>query len=37
MPQLKGIWKEYEGDERFWIRPLEKRAVPGSAARSVPA
>jgi len=31
MPQLKGIWKDYEGDERFWIHPLPKRVVPGSS------
>ena len=28
MPQLKGIWKDYQADERFWIRPLPQRAVP---------
>jgi alkanesulfonate monooxygenase SsuD/methylene tetrahydromethanopterin reductase-like flavin-dependent oxidoreductase (luciferase family) len=28
MPHLKGIWKDYDGDERFWIHPLAKRAVP---------
>ena len=28
MPELKGIWKEYAGDERFWIHPLRERAVP---------
>jgi len=32
MPQLKGIWKHHEGDERFWIHPLPKRAVPAPIA-----
>jgi len=32
MPHLKGIWKEYDSDDRFWIRPLAKRAVPGANA-----
>jgi hypothetical protein len=30
MPHLKGIWKDYETDERFWIHPLQHRAVPGA-------
>jgi alkanesulfonate monooxygenase SsuD/methylene tetrahydromethanopterin reductase-like flavin-dependent oxidoreductase (luciferase family) len=30
MPHLKGIWKDYENDERFWIHPLPHRAVPGA-------
>jgi alkanesulfonate monooxygenase SsuD/methylene tetrahydromethanopterin reductase-like flavin-dependent oxidoreductase (luciferase family) len=32
MPQLKGIWKDYEGGERFWIHPLPKRAAPAPIA-----
>lgn len=31
MPRLRGIWSEWEGDDRWWIKPLpaEERAVPG--------
>jgi alkanesulfonate monooxygenase SsuD/methylene tetrahydromethanopterin reductase-like flavin-dependent oxidoreductase (luciferase family) len=29
MPYLKGLWKDYDTDQRFWIRPLAERAVPG--------
>ena len=32
MPHLKGIWKDYDSDERFWIHPLPKRTV-GETAR----
>jgi len=32
MPHLKGIWKEYDSDERFWIHPLPERAVPGAGS-----
>jgi len=32
MPQLKGIWKDYDSDERFWIHPLPKRVVPRPVA-----
>ena len=28
MPHLKGIWKDYDSDEQFWIHPLPQRAVP---------
>ena len=31
MPHLKGIWKDYDNDERFWIHPLPERVVPGSS------
>jgi hypothetical protein len=29
MPQLKGIRRDWDSDERFWIRPLPQRAAPG--------
>ncbi|MBV8131270.1 MAG: hypothetical protein JO282_01980 [Alphaproteobacteria bacterium] len=32
MPQLRGIWKTYENDERFWVHPLSKRVAPASIA-----
>ena len=32
MPQLRGIWKDYDSDERFWIHPLPQRAVPAAIA-----
>jgi len=35
MPHLKGIWKDYDGDERFWIHPLPRRAVPGGATAEI--
>ena len=28
MPHLKGLWADYEGDERFWCRPYEGRVRP---------
>ena len=28
MPHLKNIWGEDSHDDRFWIHPLEERAVP---------
>jgi alkanesulfonate monooxygenase SsuD/methylene tetrahydromethanopterin reductase-like flavin-dependent oxidoreductase (luciferase family) len=31
MPHLRGIWKDYDNDERFWIHPLPERVVPGSS------
>ncbi len=30
MPHLRGIWKDYDSDERFWIHPLPRRAVPAA-------
>ena len=30
MPQLKGIWKGYDNDERFWTHPLAERVVPAA-------
>jgi hypothetical protein len=35
MPHLKRIWKDYDGDERFWIRPLPQRVVPGRATEEI--
>jgi hypothetical protein len=35
MPHLKGIWKDYDGDERFWIHPLPQRVVPGRATAEI--
>jgi alkanesulfonate monooxygenase SsuD/methylene tetrahydromethanopterin reductase-like flavin-dependent oxidoreductase (luciferase family) len=35
MPHLKRIWKDYDGDERFWIRPLPQRVVPGRATAEI--
>jgi hypothetical protein len=32
MPHLKGIWPEYDSDDRFWIHPLAKRATPAPIA-----
>jgi len=32
MPHLRGIWKDYEADERFWICPLAERAIPAPIA-----
>ena len=32
MPQLRGIWKDWDNDERFWIHPLPQRAVPAPIA-----
>ena len=32
MPHLRGIWKDYEADERFWICPLAERVVPAPIA-----
>ena len=28
MPQLRNMWPEYEGDNRWWIKPLEGRVQP---------
>ena len=28
MPQLRNMWPEYEGDNRWWIKPLEGRVEP---------
>jgi alkanesulfonate monooxygenase SsuD/methylene tetrahydromethanopterin reductase-like flavin-dependent oxidoreductase (luciferase family) len=25
MPRLRGLWPEYEGDDRWWVRPLPGR------------
>jgi len=30
MPHLKNIWGEDSHDDRFWIHPLEERAVPAA-------
>ena len=30
MPKLKGMFPEWESDERFWCHPLKRRATPGS-------
>ena len=30
MPKLRGMFPEWESDERFWCHPIAKRAVPGS-------
>ncbi|MBZ5610170.1 MAG: LLM class flavin-dependent oxidoreductase [Acidobacteriia bacterium] len=30
MPKLRGIFSEYADDNRFWCKPLAKRARPGS-------
>ena len=35
MPHLKGIWKDYENDDRFWIHPLPQRAVPGQSVAEI--
>jgi len=35
MPHLKGIWKDYQGDQRFWIQPLPQRVVPGRATAEI--
>jgi alkanesulfonate monooxygenase SsuD/methylene tetrahydromethanopterin reductase-like flavin-dependent oxidoreductase (luciferase family) len=32
MPKLKNVWADYKNDDRFWIKPLEKRAVPAHLA-----
>jgi hypothetical protein len=29
MPKLRGLFPEYDNDQRFWCRPLPKRATPG--------
>jgi alkanesulfonate monooxygenase SsuD/methylene tetrahydromethanopterin reductase-like flavin-dependent oxidoreductase (luciferase family) len=38
MPQLKNLWPNYEGDDRWWCKPLETRLDPletiGGVARS---
>ena len=34
MPQLRGLWPEYAGDDRWWIHPLEDRVDPTRARRS---
>jgi len=30
MPKLKGMFPEWESDERFWAHPLKRRVTPGS-------
>jgi alkanesulfonate monooxygenase SsuD/methylene tetrahydromethanopterin reductase-like flavin-dependent oxidoreductase (luciferase family) len=35
MPRLRSFWPEYDGDERFWIHPLAKRAVPATSAAEI--
>jgi hypothetical protein len=30
MPKLRGMFPEWESDERFWCHPIARRAVPGS-------
>lgn len=40
MPQLRGMWPDYAEDNRFWCKPLARRARPapvGAAAEMVPA
>jgi hypothetical protein len=29
MPKLRNVFPEYEDDQRFWCKPLAKRATPG--------
>jgi hypothetical protein len=29
MPKLRGLFPEYADDDRFWCKPIAKRAVPG--------
>jgi hypothetical protein len=28
MPKLRGMWPEWEGDDRWWIKPLPDRVRP---------
>ena len=30
MPKLRNMFPEYDNDQRFWCKPLTKRASPGS-------
>jgi hypothetical protein len=30
MPKLRGIFPEFADDGRFWCKPIERQAVPGS-------
>jgi hypothetical protein len=30
MPKLRNVFPEFEGDDRFWCKPLEKRVRAGS-------
>jgi len=30
MPRLRHLFPEYADDQRFWCKPLNKRAVPGA-------
>jgi hypothetical protein len=32
MPHLRGLWPDYEGDDRWWIHPLEGRVDPTHVA-----
>src|SRR6266446_1631706 len=32
MPHLRGIWKDYDSDERLWIHPLPQRVTPAPIA-----
>ena len=36
MPRLRGLWPEREGDDRWWIHPLEERVRPGQPAAARP-
>ncbi len=37
MPELRDIWPEYAGDDRWWIKPLEDRVDPTSRSPLNPA
>ena len=35
MPTLRHLWPEWEGDERWWIHPLDARIRPESSLAGV--
>ncbi len=35
MPKLRNMWPKYENDDRFWCKPLTKRATPAPGAETV--
>ena len=31
MPQLRDVWPDWQGDDRWWVKPLAERVDPMAA------